>query len=48
MWFGLGKKKTVEAMLADLAAVGIALRPGVTLDQLLAASPARNCREGRL
>jgi hypothetical protein len=36
MVFGLGKRKTVEAMLADLDQVGIALRPGVSVDQLLA------------
>jgi hypothetical protein len=35
--FGFGKKKTVEAMLAELAAVGIALRPGVDVEQLIAA-----------
>jgi hypothetical protein len=34
MLFGLGKKKTVEAMLAELATVGIELRPGITVDEL--------------
>jgi hypothetical protein len=34
--FGLGKRKTVETMLADLDQVGIALRPGVSVEQLLA------------
>jgi hypothetical protein len=37
--FGLGKKKTVEVMLAELAAVGIELRPGTSMDQLLAEHP---------
>lgn len=36
MVFGLGKRKTVETMLADLDQVGIALRPGVNVEQLLA------------
>jgi len=35
MLFGFGKRKTVEAMLAELAALGISLRPGVTVDQLV-------------
>jgi hypothetical protein len=34
MLFGLGRKKTVEAMLAELAAVGIELRPGISVDRL--------------
>jgi hypothetical protein len=33
---GFGKKKTVEAMLAELAAVGIALRPGLSAERLVA------------
>ncbi len=36
MLFGLGKKKTVEAMLAELVAVGIQLHPGVSAEQLVA------------
>ena len=36
MVFGLGKTKTVETMLADLDQVGISLRPGVSVEQLLA------------
>ncbi len=36
MLFGFGKKKTVEAMLAELAAVGIELRPGKNAEQLVA------------
>jgi hypothetical protein len=36
MLFGLGKKKTVEVMLAELAAVGIELRPGISAEELIA------------
>jgi len=35
MLFGFGKKKTVEAMLAELAGVGIKLRPGTDAEQLV-------------
>jgi hypothetical protein len=34
MLFGFGKKKTVEAMLAELETVGIKLRPGIGTEQL--------------
>jgi hypothetical protein len=37
MLFGLGKRKTVETMLAELATVGIELRPGTSSAQLTAA-----------
>ncbi len=46
MLFGLGKKKTVEAMLAELAAVGIELHPGISVDQLLADHPRAAVEEG--
>jgi hypothetical protein len=46
MLFGLGKKKTVETMLAELAAVGIELRPGISVDQLLADHPRAAVEEG--
>jgi|UniRef100_Q07ND3 hypothetical protein len=36
MLFGIGKRKTVEAMLAELAAVGISPRPGIGVDDLVA------------
>jgi len=36
MLFGFGKKKTVEAMLAELVGVGIKLRPGIDAEQLVA------------
>jgi hypothetical protein len=44
--FGLGKEKTVEAMLAELAAVGIELRPGTNVDQLLAEHPREAVEKG--
>jgi hypothetical protein len=34
--FGFGNKKTVEAMLAELATAGIALRPSISAEQLVA------------
>jgi len=34
--FGLGRRKTVETMLAELAAVGLNLREGVELEQVFA------------
>ena len=46
MLFGLGKKKTVEAMLTELAAVGIELHPGISVDQLLADHPRAAVEEG--
>jgi hypothetical protein len=36
MLFGFGRNKTVDAMLAELAVVGIQLRPGISVEQLVA------------
>jgi hypothetical protein len=44
--FGLGKKKTVEVMLAELAAVGIELRPGLSVDQLAASYTRADIEKG--
>ena len=46
MLFGLGKKKTVEAMLTELAAVGIELHPGISVDQLAASYTRADLEKG--
>ena len=37
--FGFGKTKSVEVMISEATTVGLALRPGVSLDQLFAEWP---------
>lgn len=46
MLFGLGKRKTVETMLAELATVGIELRPGIGAAQLTATHARAGIEKG--
>ena len=46
MLFGSWKKKAVETMLAELAAVGIALRPGVGPEQIFVEHPRAAVEQG--